>query len=109
MKPGSVGSTPAASAAALRYQSSWVLAQNGAATSWSFQYTVSSGASRTPSVKVASSSLENGRRKPALANSATNGGSRLITSIELSWAASRRTSCSRWSDAEFGSVWMSTW
>ena len=108
VKPGAVGSTPAASATDLRYQSSWVLAQNGAATSWSFQYAVSSGASRTPSVRVAASSASNGRRKPALANSATNGGSRLITSIELSCAASRRTSCSRCWDASFGSVWTST-
>src|SRR3954466_6045079 len=33
-----------------------------------------------------------------------NGGSRLIRSIELSFAASRRTSCSRWDVASFGST-----
>src|SRR4029450_1670948 len=109
VKSGAVGSTPAAFAADLRNQSSWVLAQNGAATSWSFQYTVAGGPLRTPSVKVVSSCLENGRRKPALANSATKGGSRLITSIELSLAARRRTSCSRWEEASVGSVWMVTW
>src|SRR6516165_9196674 len=83
VKSGELGSTPAALTAALRYHKSWVLAQNGAATSLPAQYTVFSGAARTPFVSsVASASLK-GRRKPALANSATNGGSRLIRSIEL--------------------------
>ena len=108
VKSGEAGSTPAARATDLRYQSSCVFAQNGAATSWLFQEVVSSGASRTPSVNVGTSALANGRRKPALANSAMNGGSRLITSIELSWAARRRTSCSRCDDASFGSTWIST-
>ena len=41
---GLVGSTPAAFATDLRYQSSCVFAQNGAATSWSFHHAVFSGA-----------------------------------------------------------------
>ena len=48
VKSGESGSTPAALAAALRYHSSWVLAQNGAATSLSSQYTVFSGAVEDP-------------------------------------------------------------
>src|SRR4029453_849689 len=104
VKPAAVGSTPAAFAADLRNQSSWVLAQNGAATSWSFQYTVSSGPLRTPFVKGGSSSLPNGGGNPG-----TRGGPRLITPIELSLAASRRTSCSRCEDASVGSVWIVTW
>ena len=58
--------------------------------------------SRTSSVSAAASSSENGRRNPASANSGTNTGSRLIRSIELSLAASRRTSCSRWLSASPG-------
>ena len=45
-----------------------------------------------------------GRRKPASANSATNGGSRLMMAIERSLAASRRTSCSRCPEASLGRV-----
>src|SRR3954469_19664118 len=87
VKPGAVGSPPAAWATDLRYQSSWVLAQNGAATSLSFQYAVLSGPCSTSPVNVGTSAASNGCRKSALANSATNGGSRLITSMELSLAA----------------------
>src|SRR5690242_18689704 len=102
------GSRPAACTADLRYHSSWVLAQNGAATSLLSQNAVVMGAFRSPSVSVAASDLENGSRKPAFANSATNGGSRLIRSMEESFAARRRTSCSRCWDASLGSVWMLT-
>jgi hypothetical protein len=108
VKPGAAGSTPAARATDLRYQSNWVLAQNGAATSWSFQDAVLSGPCSTSAVRLAASAASKGRKKPALANSATNGGSRLITSMELSCAASRRTSCSRCWDASVGSTSTST-
>src|SRR6516225_10286148 len=108
VKSGELGSIPAAFTAALRYHKSWVLAQNGAATSLPAQYTVFSGAARTPLVSSAASASLKGRRKPALANSATNGGSRLIRSIELSLAARRRTSCSRCDEASLGRVWMLT-
>ena len=43
-----------------------------------------------------------------MANSATNGGSRLIRSIERSSAARRRTSCSRCWSASLGRIWIST-
>src|SRR6516225_8806370 len=108
VKSGELGSIPAAFTAALRYHKSWVLAQNGAATSLPAQNTVFSGAARTPLVSSAASASLKGRRKPALANSATNGGSRLIRSIELSLAARRRTSCSRCEEASLGRVWMLT-
>ena len=98
------GSRPACSATDLRYQSNCVLAQNGAATSSSFQVDVVTAPSSTSSVSAAASSSVNGRRKSASANSGTNTGSRLMRSIELSLAASRRTSCSRWLSASLGST-----
>ncbi len=98
------GSSPACSTTDLRYQSSCVLAQNGAATSSSFHSAVCEGPSSTSLVSSAASSSANGRRNPASANSGTNTGSRLMMSIELSLAASRRTSCSRWPSASLGST-----
>ena len=97
------GSSPACWATDLRYQSNWVLAQNGAATSLSFHVEVVTAPSSTSCVSADASSSVNGRRKPASANSGTNTGSRLIMSIELSSAARRRTSCSRWLSASAGS------
>src|SRR5438270_163578 len=98
------GSRPARAAADLRYHSSWELAQNGAATSRPFQVAASTGPLSTPAVNPAASAVVNGRRKPASANSATNGGSRLMRAIERSLAARRRTSCSRCPEALLGSV-----
>src|SRR5438132_11994080 len=98
------GSGPPRAGADLRYHSSCELAQNGAATRRPFQVAPSTGPARTPAVNPVASSAVNGRRNPASANSATNGGSRLMTAIERSLAASRRTSCSRCPDASLGSV-----
>ena len=64
------------------------------------------GTLRTPSENSSRSSSVNGRRKLALANSAMNGGSRPEMSTVLSLAASRRSSCSRWPLAAFGSSWI---
>ena len=88
-------SSPAASATDLRYQSSCVLAQNGTATSSSFQVDPAMALSTTPSVTACSTSSGTSARKSASANSGMNGGSRLMRSIEESFAARRRTSCSR--------------
>src|SRR5687768_14374227 len=98
------GSIPARAEADLRYQSSWELAQNGAATTRPSQVAPSTGPLRTPSVRPAASPAEKGRRNPASANSATNGGSRLMRAIDRSSAANRRTSCSRWPEASLGRV-----
>src|SRR3954453_23612119 len=98
------GSMPAFWATDLRYQSSCVLAQNGAATSWLFHVDDAIGPGSTPAVRSVASAPSKGRRKPAAANSGTNTGSRLIRSIEASLAASRRTSCSRWGGASLGRV-----
>ena len=88
----------------LRYHSTWELAQKGAATSLPAQRADSIGPASTPSVKAAASLSVKGRRKPASANSATKGGSRLMRAMEESLAASRRTSCSRCPVASLGSV-----
>ncbi len=98
------GSSPPAAAADFRYHSSWELAQKGAATSRPFQVAPATGPSSTPAVNPAASAAVNARRNPAWANSATNGGSRLISVIDRSWAASRRTSCSRCPEASLGRV-----
>ena len=62
-------SSPAASATDFRYQSSWVLAQNGIATSSPSQVAPSIAHWTTPSVTRAATSGGTGARKPALANS----------------------------------------
>src|SRR6266545_4888270 len=69
---------------------------------------LSTAAASTPSVNWPASLSGNARRKPALAASAMNGGSRLISEIDPSLAASRRTSCSRCWVASLGSneVWI---
>src|SRR3712207_3889706 len=100
---GWVMSSPAASATDLRYQSSWVLAQNGMATSSPSHVAESIELCTTPSVTRSARSPGTGARKPACANSGMYGGSRLIRSIEVSLAASRRTSCSRWAEDSRGS------
>ena len=96
-------SSPAALATDLRYQSSWVLAQNGTATSLPFHVAPSTAALTVSAVKPATMACGTGARNSASANSATNTGSRLIRSMPESPAASRRSSCSRWSLALLGS------
>src|SRR3954447_6844545 len=93
---GFVMSSPAASATDFRYQSSWVLAQNGTATSLPFHLADARDPGTTPSLTWDATSLGTGARKPAWASSGANTTSRLIRSIESSAAARRRTSCSRW-------------
>src|SRR4029079_326838 len=102
---GFVMSRPAFWATLLRYHSSWVLAQNGTATSLPFHLAPSTAALTVSSVKPASRFAGTGARKPASANSATNTGSMLIRSMPESLAASRRSSCWRWSLALLGSSW----
>src|SRR5690606_20249902 len=83
---GSSGSSPAASATDVRYQRSWVLAQNGTVTSSSFHVAPSSAPSTTSSLTWSATSAGIGARKPGSASSGTNGGSRLIRSIDRSRA-----------------------
>src|SRR3954454_10471640 len=101
---GWVMSSPAAAATDLRYQSSCVLAQNGTATSLSFQVADSSAPGTTPSLTWDATSSGIGARKPAWASSGANTTSRLIRSIDSSPAARRRTSCSRWASELRGST-----
>src|SRR5918998_2594403 len=70
-------SRPAASATDFLYQSSWVLAQNGTATSSSFQVEPSIALWTTSSVTRSATSSGTGARKPAWANSGMYGGARL--------------------------------
>src|SRR3954469_5256280 len=100
---GWVMSRPAAWATDLRYQSSWVLAQNGTATSLPFQVEPSMADCTTPCDTRWATSSGTGARKPACANSGMYGGSRLMMSIVSSLAASLRTSCSRWEGESRGS------
>src|SRR5689334_9010318 len=101
---GFVMSSPAALATDLRYQSSWVLAQNGMATSLSFQVEPSMADWTTPSDTRLATSSGTGARKAACANSGMYGGSRLMMSIDESAAARRRTSCSRCEGESRGST-----
>src|SRR3954467_14951033 len=100
---GLLMSSLAALAALLRYQSSWVLAQNGTATSEPFHFDASIAALTVSLVKPATMFRGTGARNPASANSATNTGSMLMRSMPESLAASRRSSCWRWSLALLGS------
>jgi hypothetical protein len=109
VKFGLVGSTPAAAANDLRYQSSWAFDLYGAPKSLSSHIPVSTGAGSMPAVRRSFSSAVYGRRKPAWENSAVNTTSRLTTSIELSPAARRRTICSRCAVAVLGSDSIRTW
>src|SRR5258706_14085838 len=76
------GSSPPRAAADLRYHSSWELAQNGADTRRPFQVAPSTGPARTPAVNPVASPAVNGRRNPASANSATNGGAGPLTALQ---------------------------
>jgi hypothetical protein len=84
------------------------LAQNGTATSRSFQVEPSTALWTTSSVTGPSTSSGTSARKSASANSGMNGGSRLMMSIESSFAARRRASCSRCAAASRGrsEVWI---
>jgi hypothetical protein len=93
----------------LRYHSSWVLLLNGAATSWPFQVAVSRAALTPTCSAWRRCSPVNGTIQPAPANSASQTTSRPRMSSELSSAALRRTSCSRWPSAEVGSSWILIW
>src|SRR3954453_11035214 len=93
---GLVMSRPADLASDLRYQSSWVLAQNGAATSLPFQGEACTEGFTMSWVNVPLELSGTSARKPASANSATNTGSRLMIEIDESLAARRVTSCCRW-------------
>jgi hypothetical protein len=88
----------------LRYQSSWVFAHIGTATSLPFHVAPFTAGSRAPSEKLRAWPSGIGARNSASANSGTNTGSRLIKSIDVSFAASRRSNCSRWSLALRGST-----
>ncbi|CPU63926.1 Uncharacterised protein [Mycobacteroides abscessus] len=96
-------SSPAASATDLRYQRSCVFAQNGMATSSSFHVEASIAPCTTSCVVACATSSGTGARKSASANSAMNTGSRLMMSIDESFAARRRASCSRCDAASRGS------
>ena len=74
----------------LRYQSTWVLDQNGATTSWSFQVAASTAPLKDCVLSLSWKVLGIAARKPAFANSAVYGGSMLMMSISGSSAASRR-------------------
>src|ERR671919_1652374 len=90
----------------LRYHSSWVLLLNGAATSCPFQVAVSRAALTASWVTWRRRSPVKGTIQPASENSASQTTSRPRMSSELSLAALRRTSCSRWPSAADGSSWM---
>ena len=92
---GLVMSMPAFCTKDLRYHSTWVLDQNGNATSWPPQVAAAVAPLKDCLVSFFCSALEIGARKPAFDISAVNGGSRLIRSIPESWAASRRASWMR--------------
>ncbi len=92
---GWLGSSPTCSTTDFLYQSSCVLAQNGTATSSSFHVLCSTALATTPSLNCSARSSGTGARKPASAISGMYGGSRLISAMDSSWAASRRISCSR--------------
>ena len=99
-------SMPAFSTKDLRYHSTWVLDQNGS----DHELVLPGGGvdrarRRTARVSWSCRSCGISARKPALANSAVNGGSRLIRSMPGSSAASRRASWIRCWLASCGSTW----
>ncbi len=85
-----------------------MFAQNGTVTSSSFHVAPAIAPATTSSVTRSWTSSGMGARNPGSASSGMNGGSRLMRSIEASFAASRRASCSRWAPASRGStdVWI---
>ena len=99
-------SMPAFSTKDLRYQSTWVLDQNGKTTSLSFQVPAATAPLNDCCFSWSCTSCGIGARKPALDISAVNGGSRLIRSMPESCAASRRASWTRCWVASCGSTWV---
>src|SRR5690349_21826155 len=81
------GSSPAAFATDLRYQSSCVFAQNGTDTSLSSHVAPARAPATTFSLTRCATSSGTGARNPGSAISGMNGGSRLMMSIEESLAA----------------------
>src|SRR4051794_41823947 len=74
-------SRPAAWTTDFRYHSSWVLAQNGIATSLPFQVEPWIALSTTPWLTRWATSAGTGARKPAWANSGMYGGARALMLI----------------------------
>src|SRR5690349_17859646 len=100
-------SIPAFSTKDLRYQSTWVLDQNGKTTSLSSHVAASIAPLKVPwSSSCAFASCGSSARKPASANSAVNGGSSDIRSIAGSLAARRRDSWMRCWLESCGSTWV---
>src|SRR3954449_4369840 len=97
-------SRPAFLAKDLRYHSTWVLDQNGNTTSWPCQVAESTAPLKDCCLSLACTASGIGSRKPALANSAVKGGSRLIRSMSGSCAASRRDICTLCCVESWGSI-----
>ena len=100
-------SSPAFSTKDLRYQSTCVFDQNGAATSSPSQVAAVVAPLKDCSSSFVARSCGILARYPALANSAVYGGSRLIRSMLVSCAASRRASWMRCWLASCGSTCVS--
>src|SRR3954452_24869132 len=96
--------SPAFWAKDLRYQSTWVLDQNGATTILPFQVAAAVAPLKDCCVSLSCRLWGSGARKPAFENSAVNGGSMLMMSMPESLAASRRASWIRCSLASWGST-----
>src|SRR3954465_1837300 len=88
----------------LRYQSTWVLDQNGATTILPFQVAAAVAPLKDCCVSLSWRSWGIGARNPAFENSAVKGGSMLMMSMPESCAASRRASWIRCSLASWGST-----
>ena len=99
-------SMPVLSTKDLRYQSTWVLDQNGKTTSLPFQVPAATAPLNDCCWSRLCTSCGIGARKPALDISAVKGGSRLIRSMPESCAASRRDSWTRCWVASCGSTWV---
>src|SRR4051794_41884483 len=87
-------SRPAAWTTDFRYHSSWVLAQNGIATSLPFQVEPWIALSTTPWLTRCATSAGTGARKPACANSGMYGGGRALMLVGEATAPGGRP---RWS------------
>ena len=87
-----------------RYQSTCVLDQNGATTSWPFHVAAAVAPLKDCCLSVSWRLWGSGARKPAFENSAVKGGSMLMMSMPESSAASRRASWIRCSLASWGST-----
>ena len=103
---GSSMFSPAASATDSRYQSNWVLAQNGTEYISPSHMAPSRGPFSVSCVVASATSSGTSARKPASASSGMNGGSMLMRSMDSSPAARRRAICSRCPAAVRGSTEM---